>query len=406
MRKAVDRVYGHRVMRRRSNEVTSEAALRGARGSAALAGADWALEEVRRRTDFSGDPEARMVGAALRLTAEAGQLLSVWRQSPLRVLARLHLVASGNATEEVTVGRPRLVGEAVDEPFIQAPLPSADEVAGRLDGLARLIISGSSAPALVIAAVVHGELLALRPFSSHNGLVARAAERIVLIGSGLDPKAICPAEVGHAEQGQAAYSAAFEGYLSGTPEGMSDWFAHCGRAVELGARESTAVCEALQRGRPEPVAVFPGVGASGAARSCPARCVTRPRESSPRSPALEESPACDVMRLCGWRMLCGLGIALGGKGLRGAPARAAKWAWLPVSGRWCARRSRAEGVSTWLRRYRYPAPPLACPPSYQASSKMCPSGRELLPVTWCGWPVFDGSTSRGCSVFMLRSVGP
>ncbi|WUT36990.1 oxidoreductase [Streptomyces sp. NBC_00690] len=248
MRKAVDRVYGHRVMRRRSNEVTSEAALRGARGSAALAGADWALEEVRRRTDFSGDPEARMVGAALRLTAEAGQLLSVWRQSPLRVLARLHLVASGNATEEVTVGRPRLVGEAVDEPFIQAPLPSADEVAGRLDGLARLIISGSSAPALVIAAVVHGELLALRPFSSHNGLVARAAERIVLIGSGLDPKAICPAEVGHAEQGQAAYSAAFEGYLSGTPEGMSDWFAHCGRAVELGARESTAVCEALQRG--------------------------------------------------------------------------------------------------------------------------------------------------------------
>ena len=33
VRKAVDRVYGHRVMRRRSNEVTAEAALRGARGS-------------------------------------------------------------------------------------------------------------------------------------------------------------------------------------------------------------------------------------------------------------------------------------------------------------------------------------------------------------------------------------
>lgn len=48
VRKAVDRVYGHRVMRRRSNEVTAEAALRGARGSAALSGADWNLEEVRR----------------------------------------------------------------------------------------------------------------------------------------------------------------------------------------------------------------------------------------------------------------------------------------------------------------------------------------------------------------------
>lgn len=248
VRKAVDRVYGHRVMRRRSNEVTAEAALRGSRGSAALAGADWNLEEVRRRTDFSGEAEARTVGAALRLTAEAGQLLSIWRQSPLRVLARLHLVAAGGAAPDDAVGRPRLAGETVDEPLIDGPLPSADEVAGRLEGLSRLIIAGTAAPALVTAAVVHGELLALRPFGSHNGLVARTAERIVLIGSGLDPKSICPAEVGHAEQGRAAYVAAFEGYTAGTPEGLAAWIAHCGRSVELGVRESTAVCEALQRG--------------------------------------------------------------------------------------------------------------------------------------------------------------
>ncbi|WP_254812267.1 oxidoreductase [Streptomyces cavourensis] len=248
VRKAVDRVYGHRVMRRRSNEVTAEAALRGSRGSAALAGADWNLEEVRRRTDFSGEGEARTVGAALRLTAEAGQLLSIWRQSPLRVLARLHLVAAGGAAPDDAVGRPRLAGETVDEPLIEEPLPGADEVAGRLEGLSRLIIAGTTAPALVTAAVVHGELLALRPFGSHNGLVARTAERIVLIGSGLDPKSICPAEVGHAEQGRAAYVAAFEGYTAGTPEGVAAWIAHCGRSVELGVRESTAVCEALQRG--------------------------------------------------------------------------------------------------------------------------------------------------------------
>ncbi|WP_024760194.1 oxidoreductase [Streptomyces exfoliatus] len=260
VRKAVDRVYGHRVMRRRSNEISSEAALRGARGSAALSGADWALEEVRRRTDFSADAEARTVGAALRLGAEAGQLLSIWRQSPMRVLARLHLVAAGDAgipgdagapgsvVAGDEVGRPRLDGETVDEPLIEAPLPAPSEVAGRLEGLAELIVAGGDAPALVTAAVVHGELLALRPFTSYNGLVARAAERIVLIGSGLDPKAICPAEVGHAEQGRAAYLAAFEGYLSGTPEGVGAWIAHCGRSVELGVRESTAVCEALQRG--------------------------------------------------------------------------------------------------------------------------------------------------------------
>ena len=246
VRKAVDRVYGHRVMRRRSNEITSEAALRGARGSAALSGADWALEEVRRRTDFSGDPEARIVGAALRLTAEAGQLLSVWRQSPLRVLARLHLVAAVSRGDDV--GRPRQDGELVDEPLVELPLPGADEVATRLEGLSQLVLAGSSAPALVSAAVVHGELLALRPFTSGNGVVARAAERIVLVGSGLDPKSVCPAEAGHAELGRAAYLAALDGYVSGTPEGMAAWIAHCGRAVGLGARESTAVCEALQRG--------------------------------------------------------------------------------------------------------------------------------------------------------------
>ncbi|MEU5159176.1 oxidoreductase [Streptomyces sp. NPDC020875] len=248
VRKAVDRAYGHRIMRRRAIEVTAEAALRGARGSAALSGADWALEEVRRRTDFGADPEARTVGAALRLSAEAGQLLSVWGQSPLRVLARLHLVAAGGTADGDTVGRPRLAGERADEPLVRAPLPDAAEVNGRLEGLAGLIVAGGSAPALVNAAVVHGELMALRPFGSYNGLVARTAERIVLIGSGLDPKAICPAEVGHAELGRDAYATALEGYLSGTPDGLGAWIAHCGRAVELGVRESTAVCEALQRG--------------------------------------------------------------------------------------------------------------------------------------------------------------
>lgn len=266
VRRAVDRVYGHRVMRRRGTEVSAEAALRGARASAALSGADWALEEVRRRSDFSAPGEPRTVGGALRVNAEAGQLLSVWRQSPMRVLARLHVMASGGTgaasagaagaargvAEDAgeAVGRPRLAGESVVEPGVAlpSPLPDADVTAARLDALAALVVAGSSAPALVMAAVVHGELLTLRPFRTANGLVARAAERIVLVGSGLDPKAVCPAEVGHAEQGREAYETALAGYATGTPEGVGGWIAHCGRAIRLGARESTAVCEALQRG--------------------------------------------------------------------------------------------------------------------------------------------------------------
>lgn len=253
VREAVDAVYGHRVMRRRSPEVSAEAALRGARASAALAGADWALEEVRRRADFGGDEEARTVGAALRTTAEAAESLGVWRASPLRVLARLHLVAAGGpgaGAEGDRIGRPRLAGEPVHEPGLAAlpPAPGVDEVAARLEALAGHVVAGSAAPALVTAAVAHGELLALRPFVSHNGLVARAVARLVLVGGGLDPKAVTPIEVGHAEQGRESYLAALDGYLTGTMAGVAGWIAHCARAAELGARESVAVCEALQRG--------------------------------------------------------------------------------------------------------------------------------------------------------------
>lgn len=271
VRKAVDRLYGHRVMRRRATEVTSESALRGARASAAVAGADWPLEEVRRRTDFSADAEARTVGAALRIAAEAGQLLSIWRHSPLQVLARLHLLAVGDA--DPAAGRPRRAGEGAEELFplelqpvesveveaavgplpVLPPAPDAEEVAARLDQLSRLLVAraegqGVGTPALVVASVVHGELLALRPFGAHNGLIARAAQRIVLIAEGLDPKSICPAEVGLAELGTDTYRRALAGYLAGTPEGMAAWIAHCGRALRLGVRESTAVCEAMQRG--------------------------------------------------------------------------------------------------------------------------------------------------------------
>lgn len=173
VRKAVDRLYGHRVMRRRAAEVTSESALRGARGSAALDGADWPLEEVRRRSDFSAGPQERIVGGALRLSAEAGQLLSVWRTSPLQVLARLHLLAAGDAGDADGAGRPRRAGEPVEElfplelkaaegvaadpggptaPMADAlvalpPAPSAEDAAARLDQLAQLLAGRTAGPA-------------------------------------------------------------------------------------------------------------------------------------------------------------------------------------------------------------------------------------------------------------------
>ena len=110
-----------------------------------------------------------------------------------------------------------------------------------------LVTGGTGVPAVVLAAVVHGELLALTPFGAGDGVIARAAARLVLITRGLDPKAVSVPEVGHLELRQD-YGDALAGYLSGTPDGVGAWLRHCCLAAELGAREGLAVCEAFQRG--------------------------------------------------------------------------------------------------------------------------------------------------------------
>jgi hypothetical protein len=95
--------------------------------------------------------------------------------------------------------------------------------------------------------VVHGELLALRPFPQVNGPIARAAARLVLVSRGLDPKSVSVPEVGHLEL-RSGYADAARAYISGTADGVASWIGHCARAVELGAQEGVAVCEAIMRG--------------------------------------------------------------------------------------------------------------------------------------------------------------
>ncbi|MEJ7702755.1 MAG: hypothetical protein WKF47_03370 [Geodermatophilaceae bacterium] len=95
-----------------------------------------------------------------------------------------------------------------------------------------------------MAAVVHGELLAMEPFGSADGVVARAAYRLTLVSRGLDPKSVSVPEVGHLELGRH-YDAALAGYRSGD---VGDWIRHCCTGVGLGAQEGLAVCEAILRG--------------------------------------------------------------------------------------------------------------------------------------------------------------
>jgi hypothetical protein len=280
-RRAVDKVLAHRVLRRGSAQVTAESTLRSARASAALEGADVPMDDLRARLsaalpgadppsaaalvdladlpDAADLPDLALVMGAVRLNAGLGSLRSAWERAPRQALARMHVLAARGLVEDSSLGRPRTVGDGpaarlagglapdadVADPLGLGPAPSPAEAAVRLDGLADLLISPTSAPAIVVAAVAHGELLALRPFGTADGLVARAAGRLVLVARGLDPKSITAVELGYVEAG--GYADAARDYLSGTAAGLASWVAYCARAVELGARDSLAVCEALQR---------------------------------------------------------------------------------------------------------------------------------------------------------------
>jgi len=224
-RQAVDGLLGHRVLRRRSSDVSAESLLRGAWASAVLAGSPATLAELR-----AGTAEDPVLRGALRVSTALAGLAGTWASAPRQVLARLHALAARGSAVESELGRPR-------------PDP---EVAHRLDVLAE-VLDRTTAPAVVVAAIVQGELLSLDAFPPTSGVVARAAARLVLIDRGLDPKSLVVLEAGQLEL-RSEFEPALAGYAGGSPEAVAGWIGLCAAAVALGARESLAICEAMQRG--------------------------------------------------------------------------------------------------------------------------------------------------------------
>src|SRR5215212_4220840 len=151
-RTGIDRLLGHKVLRRESAGVSTESALRGARASAALEGVDVPLAVLR-----TGDVEDPLVQGALRVSAGLGSMVETWSRAPGQVLARLHVLAAADLADPAALGRP------------------APHAGPRLSGLFPLVTGTTSAPAIVVAALVHGELAALAPFGTADGVVARAA---------------------------------------------------------------------------------------------------------------------------------------------------------------------------------------------------------------------------------------
>ncbi len=227
-REALGRAHRHRANLRRWPVTAAEAALRAARASAVLDGGGLKLDE---QLDVSATSDPVFAGALRVAQAlEGGEttLVGVWQRAPLQALARLHMLAAADQVDEGRLGRPR---------------PDPD-VGPRLDLLAKIVTGAAGAPAPVIAAVAHGELLTLAPFGSADGVVARAVARLITIATGLDPHGLGVPEVSWMRRA-AEYRDAARGFAAGTPTGMAGWLTLCCRAMRDGAQEALSIAESL-----------------------------------------------------------------------------------------------------------------------------------------------------------------
>jgi hypothetical protein len=213
-RDGIDALLRDRGLRRTTPELTAESLLRGAHASAVLAGSGSSFEEVRAG---EGDAVAR---SAVRVSTGLLPLVPVLGHSPQRAVARLHTLAAKGDVADDDLGRPR---------------PEADTA--RLAALGRLLTVRSSAPALVLAAVVHAELRTVAAFASHNDVVARAAERLVLVARGVDPPSLVVPEAGHLALSRE-YESNLGAYADGGVRGVQAWLLYAAEAYAAGAEAS------------------------------------------------------------------------------------------------------------------------------------------------------------------------
>ena len=163
--------------------------MRAARASASIDGGSMELPQPGE----SGDP---ILAGALRVAQSLDgdaldNMVATWRRAPLQALARLHLLAAADLVEDAEeLGRPRT------EPGVA------------------------------------------------DGIVARAASRLVCVASGLDTRNLGVPEV-HWMRRLQAYRDGVAGFGAGTVEGVGGWVLFCCGSLEAGAREAGSIAEAF-----------------------------------------------------------------------------------------------------------------------------------------------------------------
>lgn len=284
-------------LRKRWREARAEASVRAAVSGAAIEGAVVSGQALREQIaagpkgagvhasskDPAWDAATGLWRAHSRLVGYMPDLVGRTRPvvpATAQLMASLHRDVAGplavaGLISEAVVGCPRESGQALENQSLEgaglleggkAALEGAglrengkplleggpgsnlggQELRERLEQIVALIDT-PNLPALVRVALVHAEMLTVRPFALANGALGRLLVRHLSVRDGLDPTGVSVSDY-YAGRVPGAYAEAAQAYASASLEGVVAWIIWQAEALLEGMRQGSELSRAVQAG--------------------------------------------------------------------------------------------------------------------------------------------------------------
>lgn len=277
-------------LRKRWREARAEASVRGAVSGAAIEGAVVSAQALREQIaagpkgagahasskDPAWDAATGLWRAHSRLVGYMPDLVGRTRPvvpATAQLMATLHRdvagpLAVGGLISEAVVGCPRESGQGLENQALEGggmleggkaaftggqlleggpgPNLGGQELRERLAQIVALIDT-PNLPALVRVALVHAEMLTVRPFALANGALGRLLVRHLSVRDGLDPTGVSVSDY-YAGRVPAAYAEAAQAYVSASLEGVVAWIIWQAEALLEGMRQGSELSRAVQAG--------------------------------------------------------------------------------------------------------------------------------------------------------------
>ena len=277
-------------LRKRWREARAEASVRAAVSGAAIEGAVVSAQALREQIatgpkgagahasskDPAWDAATGLWRAHSRLVGYMPDLVGRTRPvvpATAQLMATLHRdvagpLAVGGLISEAVVGCPRESGQGLENQSLEGggmleggkaaftggqlleggpgPNLGGQELRERLAQIVALIDT-PNLPALVRVALVHAEMLTVRPFALANGALGRLLVRHLSVRDGLDPTGVSVSDY-YAGRVPAAYAEAAQAYVSASLEGVVAWIIWQAEALLEGMRQGSELSRAVQAG--------------------------------------------------------------------------------------------------------------------------------------------------------------